>query len=127
MKKVVLDTNALMLPIQFKVDIFAELARLMDEPFEVVTCSSVIKELGTIARGKGKDGIAARFALRLLEKHNVKILESFNYKYADDWIVKFAKEEHAVVCTSDFDLRRRLQKQKLRVITLKEKNYLGFV
>ena len=63
--KVVLDTNALMVPEQFGVDIFSELLRLGYA--EWLVPASVLGELRSLATraDKGKDKIAARVALGL--------------------------------------------------------------
>jgi len=123
MKKVWLDTNFLMLPVQFKVDLFGELERLMNEPFEVVVPSGAVGELRIIAARGTKDGAAARVALKIVDAGRAKVVESSGK--VDDWLVEKAGEGD-VVCTNDLELIRRLREIKVRRIQLRGKNHLDF-
>lgn len=55
--KIVLDSNALFVPLQFKIDIFEELGKLLNAKFEPVLLSPVrqeIERLATEASPQGK-------------------------------------------------------------------------
>ena len=54
--KVLLDTNALMMPAQFSIDLFDELRQLVGS-FEPLVLGSVVGELTAISSGKGRDEI----------------------------------------------------------------------
>jgi rRNA-processing protein FCF1 len=56
---VLLDANALLVPVQFGIDIFEEIGRIVGG-FEPLTLDSVLEELDRLSRGKGRDAIAAR-------------------------------------------------------------------
>ena len=43
--KIYLDTNFLLIPAQFKVDIFEEIERLMDKPYDLYVFDKSLKEL----------------------------------------------------------------------------------
>ena len=88
--KVVLDTNALMVPEQFGVDIFSELLRLGYA--EWLVPASVLGELRSLAKraDKGKDKIAARVALGLAEGCNAVGEDNYN---ADQAIEELALED----------------------------------
>lgn len=119
--RVILDTNFFLLPAKFKVDIFAELDRIIDVKYELVTLEPVMRELRGLARGKGKDGMAARVGLKLLEG-KVRVVK-FKEKDADVAILKFAKKGDAVA-TLDAVLERRLLGLGRKVIYLRAKKYL---
>ena len=123
MKKVWLDTNFLMLPVQFKVDLFGELERIMNEPFEVLVPSGAVNELKIIAARGTKDGTAARVALKMVEAGRAKVQESSGK--LDDWLLLKATEGD-LVCTNDVGLIRRLREIKVRRIQLRGKNHLDF-
>ena len=72
MREVVMDTNFLLLPYQFKIDIFTELDYLIDEPYELVVSSKVRAELEHLSGRVGKSGSGARFALKLLDVNSKK-------------------------------------------------------
>lgn len=128
-KEVFLDTNFLLVPLQFKLDIFSELDRIMDSQQEITTGTPIITELKKISKNKGKQGMAAKFALKLIEvnKEHGKIRIIKGTMPADDWIVKHAEETKAIICTNDILLKKRLFGVKAKVISLKSRSGIGFV
>lgn len=138
MQQVILDTNMLLVPGQFKVDIFSELDRVMDGPYEILVPEGVLKELdGLVEKGKADDRRAARLAKLLLEHQRqrdfraagesrckgLKIISQSNGMYVDDAILEFA-EDGTLVATNDAALKRRLLERGVRVIYLKQRQYL---
>ncbi|MDD5096328.1 MAG: hypothetical protein PHC52_12415 [Syntrophales bacterium] len=121
----VLDTNFLLLPLQFGVNIFKQVEELMEAPHEFVVPSGVVGELKVIARGRGRDGSAARFALKLLDSIKARHVPSTGN--VDDWIVEYAAKEGAVVATNDMLLRNRLKKAGVKMIALRSRARLGVV
>ncbi len=118
--KVILDTNALMIPGHSGVDIFAELERLGYNEFMVP--SVVIDELEKLGRKlRGKDRIAAKVALKLV--HKCEIVEASGV--ADKAILGLAIEKRAAVLTGDKDLKRELADHKITVVYLRQKNRLS--
>ena len=118
--KVIIDTNALMIPVQFNVDIFDELQRLGFEEF--VVPRSVLNELDNLVdRSKGKDRMAAKVARSLAERCEVADITGF----ADDVIVELANNTGAAVLTNDIKLKKRLQEKDITVVYLRQKNRLA--
>jgi len=124
-RPVVLDTNMLLVPFKFKVDIFAEMDYLMDFSHVYVISSKTVDELKNIGRIAGKVGMAARLALKMLEAREVKVVK--NDLPVDDWIFEYAVANTAIVFTNDSELRRRLKAGKIKVGALKSRSKLGFV
>jgi rRNA-processing protein FCF1 len=109
MKTVILDTNFLLIPHQFRINILAELEKLVESAHEFVIGEPVMAELRGLAKSRGKKGIAARVALAGIEKHGMRIIPS-PIPRADDWVAEYCKENPGViVCTNDIELRRRLK------------------
>ena len=77
---IILDTNFLTIPYQFGVDIFKEIERIIPDNYELVTLDGVTKELEDLAGEKGKDAIAAKIGLELIEK-NISLLSSNQMDY----------------------------------------------
>jgi len=127
MREVVIDTNFFLLPYQFKVNIFAGLERLLEEPFRVTVPSRVLSELRGLARRTGRHGAAARFALKLLSAGAQKVDTISSSGPVDDWVFAYAKEHRCVVCTNDRELRRKLKAERLKVVGLRTRAKLGFV
>jgi rRNA-processing protein FCF1 len=127
MREVVLDTNFLLIPYQFKIDIFLELDHLIGEPFQAVVSTKVLSELRGLARRTGTHGAAARFALKILEARKVSVGKVDSSVPVDDWVYEYAKEKRAIACTNDRELRKRLKAERLRVVGLRSRAKLGYV
>lgn len=122
--QVILDSNALFVPLQFKIDIFEELKNLLKANIEPILLLSVRKELEKLARhGAPSIRKKASYALQLTEK--CKLIET-NEKITspDDDIVKFASKWKIPVFTNDKMLRKRLRDINVPVIYVRQKSHL---
>jgi rRNA-processing protein FCF1 len=120
--KVIIDTNGLMIPVQFKVDIFKELKRLGFDEFLVP--EAVIDELDMLTkRSKGADRTAAKVARSLVDMCEVADVRGV----ADDVIAKLAVDLGAAVLTNDIDLKKRLSDMNITVVYLRQKNLLATI
>jgi uncharacterized protein len=124
-KKVIIDTNFLLIPGQFKVDIFSEIHRIMSEPYEIYIVERTIDELNRIIMSGGpKDKFAAKLGLVLAIQKSLKRLPSSKgFKSADDDIVEHS-DENTYVATQDDGLRKRVRAAKGKIIGLRQKKYL---
>jgi len=124
MTKIYLDTNFLLIPVQFKVDIFEEISRITQNSAEIIILEPVIQELVQISEsGNTKDKIAAKVALQLIKQKHLKVVPSSFKKHTDDIIVETAQKDD-FVATQDKELKKRLKAKKVRIITLKNKSHL---
>lgn len=118
---VIIDTNALMVPEQFGVDIFSELQRLGYVQWLVpAQVQGELRSLATKA-DKGRDKIAARVALGLSECCHIVGEDNFD---ADQAIEELAIKEGAAVFTNDKALKKRLFSKGITVIYLRQGRYL---
>lgn len=124
-KKVLLDTNFLLVPYQFKIDIFREIDELLEVPHSFVVPTGVVKELEKLSKGRGKEGAAARFALKLLKAREYEGVESGGD--VDSWILEYAVKEGVVVATNDRPLRVKLKKNRVKVVSLLSRAKIGVV
>ena len=135
---VLLDTNFLLIPGRFGVDIFAEIERVCDFPYHVCLLKGSFEELRAIASGEGirrqagKDRSAASLGLELVKAKNLTIIDDSQLEGSavDDRILSFAVENRAIVATQDAELKRRLRREGLPVIVLRQLSRLsleGFV
>jgi rRNA-processing protein FCF1 len=123
--KVILDSNALFVPLQFKIDIFSELERLLKRNFELILLSPVKRELKALAeRGSPKMRKNASYALKLAERCKHLEVEDLASALTDDIIVKIAKEWSSPVFTNDKQLRKRLRDISVPVIYVRQKSHL---
>lgn len=120
-----------MIPCKDSVDVFDELERLMEGKYELATLISVKEELVNISENlKGKDKIAAQVGLALLEKKNVRLIESVKTQGGVDneiLAVAGASKGDFIVCTNDRELRKRLKAGGIPVISLRGKSHLDYV
>ncbi|WP_297475289.1 PIN domain-containing protein [Thermococcus sp.] len=123
---VVPDTNFLLVPGQFGVDIISELNRILDVKFKIVIPNVVLDELDVIERKtRGKDLLAVRMAKKLAERFETVEIGRFGEKPIDDQILDFAvKKERVIVCTNDKGLKKRLREKGIPVVYLRSKKIL---
>ena len=128
MKRIIIDTNFLLIPAQFKVDIFTEINRIMQEPYELCIVDKTIDELNSIkTKASGRDKRAADLALQLLKAKKIKHLKTEKNLNTDKLIVKLAKSPDCVVATQDVALKRVLKQNKVKLIVLRQKKHLELV
>jgi rRNA-processing protein FCF1 len=137
---VVLDTNALMMPVECDVRLFEELGRLLgssvpahaagqssgDEPpgEEYLIPEAVLAELAKLADGSGEEATAASVGQDLARERCRSV--SHEAGYADDAVVECASDEavtHAV--TNDAPLRDRLLDANVPVLSLRGETKLA--
>jgi len=123
--KIIIDTNALMVPAEFGVDIFSELDRLGFD--ELIVPPGVARELKKIAsRGRGKGRDAARVALSLMDR--CRMIETAGaVGNVDDSILELAAEMNVAVFTNDAELKGRLREGGVKVVYLRQRSYLASV
>jgi hypothetical protein len=120
--KVLIDTNSFLVPHQFGVDIFEELARLGYN--ECFVPRAVVDELGRlVVKSKGEDKIAARVGRALAER--CEIIETEEGGCVDDIILRLAVERKLAVCTNDSLLKKRLSTKNITVVYLRQTNRLS--
>ena len=123
--KVILDSNALFVPLQFKIDIFADLKQLLKRNHDLILLSPVKRELETLAKkGSPKMRKNALYALKLAEKCRYIEVETPPSALADDVIVKVAEEWKSPVFTNDRQLKKRLRDISVPVIYVRQKSRL---
>ncbi|MBC8495634.1 nucleotide-binding protein [archaeon] len=126
--KVILDTNFLLIPGQFHVNIFAEIERVLDIPYKLFIIDRTLEELNKISvLGKQRDVKAAKLAVALvgslLKQKSLKTITSSQGLSVDDMIVKKANKK-VYIATQDKELKNRVRKKEGKIIALKQKKYL---
>ena len=120
--KIILDSNALFVPLQFKIDIFEEFKMLLKKKFEPVLLSPIRRELEKLAKeGSPKMRRNASYALKLAEKCKLVEVNGNFVGSPDDLIIKVAREWNCPVFTNDRRLRKRLRDINVPVIYVRQK------
>jgi len=128
MKKVFLDTNFLLIPYQFKVDIFSEISRIMPVQYELYILDKTINELKSIIEDKTekqKNKLAATLAFQFIKSKNISILRTDSNKSVDDILVDIADKD-TIIATQDISLKKRLKLKLAGIIILRAKKVLSF-
>ena len=122
--RVILDSNALFVPIQLKIDIFQELKTLLNRNFELVLLKPIQQELERLAReGSPQTRKKALYALKLAEKCRIVDVKE-DAASPDDIILQTASRWSYPVFTNDRELREKLRNINVPVIYVRQKSRL---
>lgn len=123
--KVILDSNFLLLPFQFGIDLFEAIKDLLDRNVEFIVLPQIVEEVKRIADGMGDDSRGARLALKLIEEKCIILdLDEVRGLNTDESILRAAIKLKAVVATNDRELRRKLRSRGIPTIFLREYSHL---
>ncbi len=132
-KRVIVDTNALLIPGTFRIDIYEELKDM--GYLEIIIPEAVIKELEALSKseGKGRTKKAAQIGHQLVLRHLANsgsrvFIERKDRSMdsdTDSEIIRVAKMQDAAVLTNDAELRRRLHQEGIPTVFLRGKNRLA--
>ena len=114
MQTVVLDTNALLMPFEIRINLDLALRDLLGD-VRVLVPGPLVGEL------KHLDHKYAHAALSLARKYEIVPTVTTG----DDSVVELAKKEGAYVLTNDKELRRRLRKERIPLIYLRSGTHLA--
>ncbi len=122
---VILDTNALMMPAQFNVDLFEGLRELLGS-YDMLIPAEVVYELRGLSTGRGIDAAAARFGLTVATRCTV-LSELAEDIPVDDKVIRSAEMFNAVVVTNDKELKNRLIQRRIPVVVLRSRCKLELI
>ena len=123
MKKVIIDTNAIMAIAEFGLDLFTELQKTLDFPYSLSVLEGTIQELEKIRQEqRGKFKQAAALGLVLLKSKRINIIKSAGA--VDDLLLAFSRQG-AWVLTQDSELKQQLHKPYLTIRQKKKVVMIG--
>jgi rRNA-processing protein FCF1 len=123
--RVLLDTNAFLLPVQFGIDLVRELEGIFGA-CELLTLEGVVRELQGIGSGRGRDAAAARVGLGLARGCTV-LPSQGDAPDVDNEVIRVAEEARCIVVTNDRAVRNSLLEKGLGVVTLRGRKRLEFI
>jgi rRNA-processing protein FCF1 len=128
----VLDTSALMAPVESDLRLFEELDRVLaaeadatgrpERDPDPVVPEAVVAELADLAGGAGQEATAASVGHELVERCRVVATEA---DYGDDAVLELALREGHRAVTNDRELRRRLLAAGVPVASLRGRTNLA--
>lgn len=142
---VLLDANFLYVPLQFKVDVFEEIPRLVEERAILVllpgTRDEIVKKnTRRPASQEARQGMAAlRLATVKEGEGKLRVLEEprRERETADEYVLRVAREifdrgtafgktvSMVAVATNDKTVRQACDEAGIKVVTLRQRKYLG--
>ena len=124
--KVIVDSNFLMIPSKFRIDIFGELSRTLNRLVDLIVLSPVYEELQNISLdAHPKLSKQAKMALKIIEKLEIVDVKPIPEETVDNIILRIAKEWNCPVATNDNELRKKLKMIGIPVIYLRQGVRLG--
>jgi len=115
--RVVLDTNALMLPFQVRLNLDSEIQGILGDA-EIYVPSSVMGELERLSKRRWE----AKAALQLAQKYRRVQVTSLG----DNGVLEAAKKLNAWVVTNDEEFISRLRREGVPVIYLRQNHLRAY-
>ena len=123
--RILFDTNFLMIPLRFGVDVFEEAERVLNQPPEFYVTRSVLKEIEHLKQDAGPSFVKElSFAEKIAERCIVLEVEVEDGETVDDSILRTAKNKRFIVGTTDAELRKKLRDAGVKVLVLRQRRYL---
>ncbi|GEM_PF-152642 len=123
-KTIIFDTNFLLIPGIFHVDIFSEAERLIPSATFAIIDKTLNELDGIIATQRGKDVRAAILAKSLIKAKALKIIQTDKQSSVDDLTLRYS-DQNSVVGTQDLELRKKLINKGITVLVLRNKTHLA--
>lgn len=123
---VLFDTNFLLIPVRFHVDIYDETINALGDIVEFTVPSTVMDEIKALKqRSKPKFVKELSLAEKIAERCRVIPVTLGEDETVDDSILRVASLNGYVVGTTDAELRRRLRLKGVRVLVLRQRQYIS--
>jgi hypothetical protein len=123
---VLLDTNFLLIPIRFGVDIQSELKRVVEAFFIPAITPAVVDELKRL-QAKASPSEEKEISYALAFAKTITLLDdALNPgEKVDDQLLRIAHRDGCLVATTDADLRRKLRDKGVPVVFLRQTRHLS--
>ena len=136
---VIIDSNFILLPFQFKIDYFDEIKMNIEGKLKFIIFQQILDELESKRKKEPETSNFIRFLEsgllyleRNKEKYNIEFLEDIkkNNESTDEFILRkienLKNENYKVfLASNDLELRRNAKKIKVNTIFLRQKKYLS--
>jgi uncharacterized protein len=120
---VLCDTSFLMVLVSRPISKFDEVERHIGK-LNILVPTIVIEELNILQQKAGpKRSMTAKTAIEI-SKARFKVIEIVKSRHVDDAIIEYAIKHNCAIATIDTDLRKRLIKNKILVITISNNRLL---
>lgn len=121
--KILVDTNFLLIPVRFKVDIFTVSSDAVNDLTEFYISSRVLDEIQHL-KEKAKPSFVKELQLAEAFAEACTFIVDPSDDEVDDSLVRLALLEGMVLGTTDSELRRKARTAGVKVLYLRQKSYL---
>jgi rRNA-processing protein FCF1 len=121
--KILVDTNFLLIPVRFKVDIFTLSSDAVNDLTEFYVSSRVLDEIQRL-KEKAKPSFVKELRLAEAFAGLCTLIVDPSDDEVDDSLVRLALLEGMVLGTTDSELRRKARTTSVKVLYLRQKSYL---
>jgi rRNA-processing protein FCF1 len=136
---VLLDSNFILLPFQFKIDYLNEIRLMLEGTIKFIVCQQVLNELESKKKRQQKSTNFSRLLDSGLlyidnnkDKYDIEITADIkeDSETTDDFLIRMAielKEKHQnlYLATNDTNLRKKAKSKNISTIFLRQKKYLS--
>ena len=122
---VLFDTNFLLIPSRFGVDIFTESERALNQNPVFIVTNSILEEIETL-KNKAKPSLRRQLDLAQKIAERCKVIDDHREEgeEVDDSIIRVSSNNGYIVGTTDSELRKRLHEIGVKVLFLRQRNFL---
>ncbi|MFT4303073.1 MAG: PIN domain-containing protein [Candidatus Woesearchaeota archaeon] len=137
---IILDTNFLFIPSDFKIDIFDQITNLINASSEIVIFDKTIYELQKLSTDNSNQARSAKLALQLINKKHINVIitsnkinnNSKNSNYVDDIIANYNEFlpnyiGNVYIATQDKELKNRLKQKNCKIISMTGKKKISLI
>jgi len=121
--RILADTNFLLIPVRFKVDIFTESADAVNDLTEFYVSSRVLDEIKSL-KERAKPSFERELRLAETFAGQCTFIADASDDEVDDSLVRLAMREGMVLGTTDWELRKKARAGGVKVLYLRQKSYL---
>lgn len=119
---IIFDTNFLFTTFEFKIDVIADLKRVIGASYNLYIYEGTISELENIEKKGEKNKKYLPLIVKMLHLYHFKIIKS-KKKYIDDQILEKLNKK-VLIATNDKELRLKIWDEHSRVLYMRQKKYL---
>ncbi|MEM0087006.1 MAG: hypothetical protein QW774_01340 [Candidatus Micrarchaeaceae archaeon] len=120
-KVIIVDTSSMIFGIRNGIDIFDVL--MSNFPgYKIIISKGILRELDGFSKSTRQISKYARLVLARISSSGITV--DSDSGYADSWILRIAPEYSAIVCTNDIALKRKLEANGVKVLSISRKGLL---
>ena len=120
--KLLVDTNFLLVPVRFKVDIFTESQDAVNDVVEFYVSPRVLEEI-ELLKDKSKDSFVRELKLAQRLAKNCEVIHDTSRTLVDQSLIDLALDEGMVLGTTDAQLRKMARRAGVKVLYLRQKSH----